>query len=111
MVCMSSFAAQHTPVHVVDWVCKSQRHVTRSTFSAELLAAGDAVDHGILVSHLFHELEHGPMDARTARNQRLEGGYIPTALYVDAESVYAAVTAAFIKQPAEKFLLCHVQFM
>ena len=23
--------------HVVDWVCRSQRHVTRSTFAAELL--------------------------------------------------------------------------
>ena len=32
-------------------------------------------------------------------------------LYVDAMSVYAAVTATFIKTPAEKSLLCHVQFL
>ena len=33
------------------------------------------------------------------------------ALYVDAKSVYAAVSATFIKQPAEKSLLCHIQYM
>jgi len=32
-------------------------------------------------------------------------------LYVDAMSVYAAVTATFIKTPAEKSLLCHIQFI
>ena len=106
-----SFSRQKTNIHIVDWACKSQRHVTRSTFSAELLAAGDAVDQGILVSHLLYELEHGPMDAKQARDRRMDGGYIPTALYVDAKSVFAAVTATFIKQPAEKSLLCHAQYL
>ena len=41
----------------------------------------------------------------------MEGGYIPSALYVDAKSVFAAVTAAFIKQPAEKSLRCHAQYL
>jgi hypothetical protein len=31
-------------IHILDWACRSQRHVTRSTFSAELLSAGDALD-------------------------------------------------------------------
>ena len=31
-------------------------------------------------------------------------------LYLDAKSVFAAVTATFIKQPAEKSLLCDVQY-
>ena len=100
-----SFSGQRSTVHIVDWACKSQRHVTRSTFSAELLAAGDAVDQGILVSHLLYEVEHGPMNAKQARDRRMEGGYIPTALYVDAKSVFAAFTATFIKVPAEKSLL------
>ena len=39
-----SFEDHSSPVHVIDWACKSQRHVTRSNFSAELLAAGDAFD-------------------------------------------------------------------
>ena len=33
------------------------------------------------------------------------------ALRVDAMSVFAAVTATFAKTPAEKSLLCHVQFL
>eukprot|EP00974_Lingulodinium_polyedra_P107906 10445877-Lingulodinium_polyedra.AAC.1 len=53
----------------------------------------------------------GPMDAQEARQQRMHGGYIPEALSLDAKSVLAAVAATFIKQPAEKSLLCHVQFV
>ena len=60
----------------------------------------------------MHELAHGPMTAAEAREQRLTGGYkIPQVLYLDAMSVYAAVTAVFIKAPAEKSLLCHIQFL
>ena len=33
------------------------------------------------------------------------------ALCVDAKSVFAAVTATFVKQPAERSLLCHVQYL
>jgi hypothetical protein len=53
------FAGSRSMVHVLDWACKSQRHVTRSTFSAELLSAGDAADQGILISHMLCELEQG----------------------------------------------------
>ena len=60
----------------------------------------------------MHELAHGPMTAAEAREQRLTGGYkIPQVLYIDAVSVFAAVTAVFIKTPAEKSLLCHIQFL
>ena len=36
---------------------------------------------------------------------------VPLVLIIDAMSVFAAVTATFIKTPAEKSLLCHVQFL
>ena len=105
------FSGSKAIVHVVDWACKSQRHVTRSTFSAELLSAGDAADQGILISHMLYELEHGPMSPLEARNRRMQGGHTPIALYLDAMSVFAAITATFIKRPAEKSLLCHVQYL
>ena len=77
-----------------------------------LLSAGDAVDQGLLTSQLLHEFSFGPMTAVEARKQRITGSFtIPLVLYVDAMSVYAAVTATFIKTPAEKSLLCHVQFL
>ena len=41
----------------------------------------------------------------------MSGGYSPISLYVDAKSVFAVVTATFAKTPAEKSLLCHVQYL
>ena len=91
---------------MLDWLCRNQRHVTRSTLAAELLSGGDAGDQGMLLSQLLHELACGPVTATEARELRLNGGYkIPQALYVDAMSVFAAVTAVFIKTPAETSLL------
>ena len=89
-------------VHLLDWACKSQRHVTRSTFAAELFGAGDSIDHGLLLSQLLKEVECGEISATQARNMREDGGFLPIALYLDAMSVFAAVTATFLKIPAEK---------
>ncbi len=46
-----------------------------------------------------------------ARGRRLSGGYIPIALYLDAKSVFTAITATFIKEPADQSLLCNVQYI
>ena len=59
--------SKNTTVHVLDWACRSQRHVTRSTFSAELLSAGDAIDQGMLISHMLYDMEHGPISMQEAR--------------------------------------------
>ena len=80
---------KETTVHVLDWLCKNQRHVTRITFVAELISGGDAVDQGMLLSQLLHELACGPVTATEARELRLNGGYkIPQVLYVDAMPVF-----------------------
>ena len=60
---------------------------------------------------MLYELEYGPLGAHEAKEKRMYGGYLPTALYVDAKSVYAAISASFVKPPAEKSLLCHVQYL
>ena len=106
-----AFGTSDTPVHVIDCVCMSQRLVTRSAFSAELLGARDATDQGILISHMLAELELGAMTVHAARDRRMSGGYLPTALHVDAKSVFVAATTTFIKQPAEQSLRCHVQYL
>ena len=102
---------QSSIVHVLDWTCKSQRHVTRSTFAAELLSAGDAADQGVLIAQMLYELKHGVLSPTEARDKRTHGGYIPTALYLDAKSVYAAITASEVKVPAEKSLLTHILYL
>ena len=70
------------------------------------------MDHGLLLSQMRHEIPKGPMSAAEARGQRISGQFpVPMVVYIDAMSVYAAVTATFIKTPAEKSLLCHVYFV
>ncbi len=99
-------------IHVLEYLCKAIRHVSRSTFAAELHASCDGVDLGILINLLLHEIEKGPVTKSVARDMRDTGGYaIPMTLQTDAMSVYAAVTATYIKNPAGKGLLSHVQFI
>ena len=70
------------------------------------------MDQGVHLLQMMHEVQHGPLQASQARDLLISGGYkIPMVLYVDAMSVFAAVTATFIKTPAEKSLLCHVQYL
>ena len=60
---------------------------------------------------MIHEINHGPSTAEEARRRTMHGGFSPIGLYVDAKSVYAAISATFVKTPAEKSLLTHVQFL
>ena len=103
-------SGEETVVHVIDVACKSQKRVTRSTFAAELLAAGEAADQGLLTAHMLYETERGVLSAREARERRSKGGYIPISLSIHAKSVLAAVTATFIKRLADQSLLCDVQY-
>jgi len=75
-----SYKSLSSTVHILDWVCKSQPHVTRSTFAAELLGAGDAVDQGLLINQMLHDVEHGVLSASDARRLRDTGGLTPMYL-------------------------------
>jgi hypothetical protein len=98
--------------HIIDYYCRKQRHVTRSTFGAELYAACDAVDFGMLVIQLMQELEHGVDNFSTARQRRENGDWkIDMVAAVDAMSVFAAVTAGQLKIPTEKSLWSHIQYL
>ena len=98
--------------HILDFASKALRFVTRSTFSAELMGGCDSFDHALLVLFILNELMVGVPDKLHTRTLRECGGFaIPAALYIDALSVFAAVTATFIKPPAEKGLLAHVQYL
>ena len=87
--------------------------MTRSTFSAELFAATDAADIGLLHSVILHELKHGVLTPVEAK-QFIEGE-LPTSVHlclvVDAKSVSTAVTAPHVKVPAEPSLLLHVNWL
>ena len=60
----------------------------------------------------MHEIYAGVPTKAVAKQLREEGGFkIPNVIYIDALSVYASVTATYIKAPAEKGLLSHIQYM
>ena len=99
--------------HVIDYVSKRIRFVTRSTFSSELFALCDACDYSMLLRQVMHEFTHAPLTATTARLLR-EGKLrtsVTIAIVIDALSVYAAITAAHIKTPADCSLLSHLQYV
>ena len=109
---VSSDTPKRMVCHIIDWACKSQRHVTRSTFAAELFAACDTMDHGLLLATMLHQVLTGSVTVTVARDLREHGGWqVRLALAVDAYSVFAAATAHQIKIPAEKSLVSHVQFL
>ena len=98
--------------HLIDFIAKQQRRVVRATFTAELQAGCDTVDRGLLLAQTFHVIETGENTATASRYMRLHGGFsTPMILYLDAMSVYAALTATFIKTPAEQGMLCHFHFL
>ena len=98
--------------HLLDMKSGGQRRVVRSTFTAESLAACDALDQGIVLAQTLHEMQTGDTTAHSSRQTRENGGFkIPMALYIDALSVYAAVTAVFIKIPADQSVLCHLHYL
>ena len=102
-----------TECHVIDFVSKAQRHVTRSTFSSELFAATDAVDVGLLYTVILHELKHGVLSSLEAK-QLIEGEKpcaVLLCVAIDAKSVSAAIIAPNLKVPAEPSLLLHVCWM
>ena len=57
----------------------------------------------------LHELAVGPMSKTEARRIREEGGLaFETTLTVDAMSLFAAISAATVRVPSEKFLVGHL---
>ena len=97
------------PVHVLDFVSKSQRHVTRSTFASELFAATDSADSGFILTLALHEVNTGVVSPNEARLLREHGGRsIKLVIVLDALSVHAAIAAAVVRTPAEQSLLVHL---
>ena len=83
--------------HLLDIVSRQQRKVVRATFSSELMGACDTCDKGILLSQMLHAISSGDCSIEGARQRRENGGYqVPLVLYIDAMSVFAAVTASFV---------------
>ena len=61
---------------------------------------------------ILDEMQTGRSTAAEALSRREQGGYaVPAALYLDALSVYAAVTATFVKIPADNGVHVHCLYL
>ena len=97
---------------MVEWVSKTQRHVTRATFASELYGGTDALDQGKLLQASLHELHSGPGSLDELRQLTKRGELqVALILVLDAMSVVAAIAAPTIKTPAESGLLVHLKWM
>ena len=111
-LCKLESPGKDLDVHVIDYICRSQKHVTRSTFSSELFGGCDTIDHGFLLVTLLHQIHCGSTTAAVSKELREIGGYyVPMILVLDAYSVFSAATAGQIKVPADSSLLAHVQYI
>ena len=98
--------------HLLHFAHKQQGRVVRATFTAELLGGCDTQDGGYLRAVILHEMTTGIISASNAVTLRESGGFaVPMVLYPDAMSVYVAVTAIFIKTPADSSVLCYLQYL
>ena len=72
----------------------------------------DTQDLGFLLAAILHEMITGQVTAADTRRLRDHGGLIiPTVVYTDAMSVFAAVTAVAIKVPTDSNVLCDLQYL
>ena len=102
-------SSNETVYHLLESVSRSHKQVTRSTFSAETLAAVACADDLIPLLITFHEIKHGPITAHQARELRENGGLaFKSTLAVDAMSLFTAVAAHTVKIPQEKNLAIHL---
>ena len=112
MLTSASPSGRTADAHLIEFCSKRVRHVTRSTFSADLFAACDSIDLTLLLAQLLHDIRTPEQSIGEARRLREGGGYrIPIILCIDAMSIWSAIAAIHIRTPAEKSLLGHLQFL
>ena len=98
--------------HLLEAHCRTHKLVTRSSFGAEVIAAVNATDHGIILATTMHEMVNGPITAAVARTLRESGGFkAELHLYIDARSVYDAITAVTLKPPSERSMAAFVYWI
>ena len=90
---------------VLDFECRKQKRVCRSTFAAEIRGLNDCLERGRLIQLCVEEVLHGPINAARALalEDSKEGVRFKTSLEaaIDARSVFSAVEAKETKVPSE----------
>ena len=97
-------------VNLIDVLTRRLRRVVRSTFVAELNALLDAIESMIIRQLGWHQVVKGTEESIEQLLLRLEAGTLshPIELVGDARSVYDAIAASDVCDPAEASLKLHL---
>ena len=98
--------------HLLDGIARSHKHVCRTVFAGEVMAAVAAADDLIATSLSLHETLEGPAPSADAKRPLAEGpGSFHTVLSTDIMSMVSALTASAMRVPREKGLTIHMFWM
>ena len=98
--------------HLLEAQSQSLKHVTRSTFAAETLAAVGAVDGAVPLLTSLEEVAKGTLSTSEARTLRESGAFVfDSEFCIDAMNLYHALSASYPKLPAEKALFIHIAWL
>ena len=106
----NTFGSKEGRCHMLEFICRRQRRVVRSTFSAELNGLIDSVETAILIQIMLFELWFGcGQDSSKLANMQEDGTLTPEIwLSTDARAVYDAIAATDACEPAECSLKLHL---
>ena len=98
--------------HLLDWLSRTLRQVSRSTFTAETLGVIAAADSAIVICTMLHEVVSGPLAPKEAARLSEEAGLaFEIHLCTDSLNLLLALEAARMKQPAERSFFCHLVWL
>ena len=98
--------------HLLDATSQSLKLVTRSTFSAETLAAVGSTDVLIPVMIAMNEIQCGPFTTEQLREMRENSKFVfDSTLVIDAFNLYQHWTDNTKKLPSEKSLYPHLWWL
>ena len=113
ILCSSSETSPASPDStccMIEYLCKRQRRVVRSTFSGELNALIDAIELLLVLQICFHQVWSGTTATATDLAKLLDEGGLqpPCEAVIDARSVFDCLAATDVGDLVEGSLKLHV---
>ena len=105
-LCTSNNSELGGYVHILDYECKKQKRVTRSTYGAELHGLADSMEGTRVIACALTELYEGAKTFSQLTKLEHKGRYhFPIDACLDVRSVYDSIVHADLKTPEEKSLM------
>ena len=105
LLCSSNVDELGGHIHILDYECKKQKRVTRSTYGAELHGLADSMEGTRVIACALTELYEGAKTFGQLSKIEDSGNYhFPIEACLDAKSVYDSIVHADLKTPEEKSL-------